>query len=454
MYHPDDTIAAVASAPGGAARGIVRLSGPGVVECVSRSFEPDQAVELADVTRPTMLTGCLNLGLASPLPCQVYLWPGRRSYTRQPSAELHTIGSPPLLEAALRRICQTGARLAAPGEFTLRAFLAGRIDLTQAEAVLGVIDATGRAQLDRALQQLAGGLATPLTALRNKLLDTLAHVEAGLDFVDEDIEFIAQDQVVAQLQAASRTVADLAARMAGRHQTADVVRIVLVGWPNVGKSSLYNALVTAGQALVSASAGTTRDYLSATLDLDGIACELIDTAGADPAASQPIEQAAQHFALDQRLHAHVEVLCLDVTRPLNFWERRQLTDPPDSVTRIVALTKTDQPPGMPAVPGAVATSSRSGAGLDRLRSLLGEAARSVQGAETDAVPATAARCRQSLERAAACLAGALEVAGRRGGDELLAAELRTALDELGQVVGAVYTDDILDRIFSRFCIGK
>src|SRR6185295_14632062 len=137
------------------------------------------------------------------LPCDLFLWPSNRSYTREPIAELHTIGSAPLLKSLVSAACQSGARLARPGEFTLRAFLAGRLDLTQAEAVLGVIDARGRQQLDSALGQLAGGLARPLSALREQLLDLLAQLEAGLDFVDEDIEFITAAELNQQLAAAT-----------------------------------------------------------------------------------------------------------------------------------------------------------------------------------------------------------------------------------------------------------
>ena len=231
MYALDDTIAAIASPPGGAARGIIRVTGSRVRDCLEPLFRPGEPgkvpgkgdrhhlrqmgepgkgdrhhlrqmepvpfslpqmepvpFSLAPLTRPTAVPGLLWLpGLAVPLPCDLCLWPNQRSYTGQPTAEIHTFGSPPLLQAVLRAVCAAGARLAEPGEFTLRAFLTGRIDLTQAEAVLGVIDAGDDRQLHAALAQLAGGLAAPLCGLREELLDLLAHVEAGLDFADEDV---------------------------------------------------------------------------------------------------------------------------------------------------------------------------------------------------------------------------------------------------------------------------
>ncbi len=218
VFHPDDTIAAIASPPGGAARGIVRVCGPSAVNCVATCFEPDNdrnsyefrycdRLDISHIRFPTAVFGQLRLhGVHSPLPADLLLWPTSRSYARQPTAELHTLGSPPLLEAVLRQVCAAGARLARPGEFTLRAFLAGRLDLTQAEAVLGVIDAADRRELDAALAQLAGGLGGPLGQLRERLLDLLAHLEAGLDFADEAIEFSGAADLERQLAEAANEV--------------------------------------------------------------------------------------------------------------------------------------------------------------------------------------------------------------------------------------------------------
>ena len=231
--------------------------------------------------------------LARDLPATLYLWPGSSSYTREPAAELHTLGSPPLLAAMVGQLGCHGARPAEPGEFTLRAFLAGRIDLTQAEAVLGIIDARGRRDLDVALEQMAGGLARPVAALRHSLLDILARLEAGLDFVEDDIEFITTAEIEAELNQITAQVNALTAQLGTRSRLDEAVRAVLVGPPNVGKSSLFNALTQSG-ALVSNTPGTTRDYLTARLDLAGIACELIDTAGVETALSaDEIDRQAQ-----------------------------------------------------------------------------------------------------------------------------------------------------------------
>ena len=281
MHPLDDTIAAVASPPGAAARGIVRLSGPEVAACVGRVFTADGHADWAGAGSPTAFPGHLRLpGVAAPLPCDLCFWPTRRTYTGQPVAEVHTLGSPPLLEAAVEAFCEAGARPAEPGEFTLRAFLAGRIDLTQAEAVLGVIDAAGPDQLRTALAQLAGGLGAPLGSLRDRLLDLLSELEAGLDFADEDLEPLAPERLEAELEAAAGQVARLERQMLGRGEAGELPRVVLTGRPNVGKSSLFNALSGRAGALVCDLPGTTRDYLAAELECHGVRFLLVDTAGA------------------------------------------------------------------------------------------------------------------------------------------------------------------------------
>ncbi|HWB11846.1 MAG TPA: tRNA modification GTPase [Pirellulales bacterium] len=452
MLDPNDTIAALASAPGGAARGIVRVSGLGTLACVEACFVPDGGQPLSAVRRPTALSGVFALpSLTASLPGVLYLWPSSRSYTRQPTAELHTLGSPPLLEALLSHLCLHGARPAQPGEFTLRAFLAGRIDLTQAEAVLGVIDARGRQELDVALAQLAGGLAAPLARLRGDLLDLLAHLEAGLDFTEEDIEFISRHELQRHVSAALAAAERLATQMQARGEGASAVRAVLVGAPNVGKSSLFNAL-TGQKALVSDRAGTTRDYLTARLDLDGVICELVDTAGLAGATADHIETAAQEATRQQQRQAEIELLCLDATRELTSEEEASVREPARR-ERVVVFTKADRPCRAPMITGAIETSSRTGAGLDRLRARLRGLAQA-SNSETSVVAATALRCRESLRQATDALSRVQLLVESAGGEELIVAELRDVLSHLGEVAGVVYTDDILDRVFSRFCIGK
>lgn len=449
----DDTIAAIASPPGAGARGIVRVSGPDAVGCALAVFRPAQAI--AAMARPSAVSGEFRLpSWGAALPGEVFVWPERRSYTGQAVVEMHTLGSPPLLQSLLHAVCAAGARLAGPGEFTLRAFLTGRIDLTQAEAVAGVIDAADPAQLDTALAQLAGGLARPLAGLRSELLDLLAELEAGFDFPDEDLPFLDRASLVARLAAVREAVGRLQSQVQSRAVANDLFRVVLVGSPNVGKSSLFNAL-TGARALVSELPGTTRDYLAARLDLDGAACLLIDTAGHERARAEcgsDLLQAALAMTEEQGHEADLRVLCLDASRALNAAERAILARPDDR--RIVVLTKTDaalaQVPGLPE--GALLTSSVARGGLGALRGAI--RARLVARPRAAAVAGTAARCRESLHLAGESLERALRLADGAEAEELLAAEIRAALEEIGKVAGQVYTEDLLEVIFSRFCIGK
>jgi tRNA modification GTPase len=397
---------------------------------------------------PRVLPG--ELRCAAALPCAAFLWPSRRSYTREPSAELHTIGSAPLVEAALQAVCACGARLAEPGEFTLRAFLAGRIDLTQAEAVLGVIDAQDRRALEVAIAQLAGGLAGPLGKLRGELLDLLADLEAGMDFAEEHIEFVSAAEVSRRLGHVRSRLQTLAETLVARSFTGELPRVVIIGWPNTGKSSLYNALTAGDGAMVSSAAGTTRDYLQCKVDFAGLECILVDTAGTDRVARpESIDAAAQVMAESQRQLADLQILCIDSSRPPNQWERERLRVNGES---LVVLTKCDAPRIASLDRSAIETSAATGQGVERLQAAI--AARVTAKPAGHAVASTAARCRDSVERAIECVTNAFRLVELGTGDELVSAEIRHALDELGKITGAVYTEDVLDRIFSRFCIGK
>jgi tRNA modification GTPase len=454
-----DTIAAIGTAPGGAARGMIRISGPQTVACVEHCFKPtDASQQLTAISSAQVIAGQLELGeQGATLPCELLLWPNEQSFTRQPSAELHTIGSPPLLEAALQTVCHHGARVAEPGEFTLRAFLAGRLDLTQAEAVLGVIDATDSTSFDTALSQLAGGLSQPLAQLREQLLALLAHLEAGLDFVEEDITFISADEIRRQLSSAGKIITDSLEQLANRSEPQILAKVVLVGAPNAGKSSLFNVLLerfgiseTANAAIVSPQAGTTRDYLSGTLEVNGSRFQLVDTAGVEAAPeASSIAGFAQQMTGGQQRQAQCKIHCVEATDSSSI--ESLLTANRDQATLRV-LTKSDMLPKPLGTGSVLPCSSLTGEGITELASAIVTALDN--SLTSGAVASTAARCVDSLRRAEESIRSSLVLVVSGGGDELIAAEIRTALNELGRVVGAVYTDDVLDRIFSQFCIGK
>jgi tRNA modification GTPase len=450
--HPDDTIAALASPPGHAARGIVRVSGPDTRRILEALFTPAGGSP-AKFPRPVpwSYAGTLHVGgLTHAVPVDLYLWPNRRSYTGQPLAELYTISSPPLLEAVLSELFTHGVRPAQPGEFTLRAFLAGRIDLMQAEAVLGVIDAGTERELQTALDQLAGGLSSQIVRLRGDLLDLLADLEAGLDFADEALEFVSHATLVGRLGLAMATVSELLERAGDRMRPTPRPRVVLAGPPNAGKSTLFNALAGARAALVSEIAGTTRDYLTADVTLDGVALSLVDTAGHENLA-EGIDHEAQKRRQEQIDDADLVIWCQPADQPA---VRTPVESRPARHGRVLQLVTKVDLTFSAADFSTLTVSAHRGTGLRELAGVIAaRLSRPAPGAR-QLLGTTAARSRDSLLKAQAALDRALAIARSEADQELLAIEVRDALEEIGKIAGAVYTDDILDRIFSKFCIGK
>ena len=448
MLDSNDTIAAIASPAGSGVRGIVRLSGPEAWSVALAGFIPDVSAPLP--RRAEVRSGRYRLeGLRPTLPASITLWPAPRTYTGQAIAEIHTVGSPPLLNLLLSHCLQKGARHAEPGEFTLRAFLSGRIDLTRAEAVLGVIEARNPAQLEASLQQLAGGLYGPIHDLRERLLDLVAHLEANLDFAEEpDVDPLGREHLARSLETSAADLEALAERLDARERPELNPRVVLIGPPNAGKSRLFNALVGEDRALVSPVAGTTRDYLTAVVDCDGLPVELVDTAGHDEARDS-IEDQAQAFRADQAGRADLLLECL----PADSDESDAGDRGAFSQSRLVIVTKCDRPHENRWAEGSILTSATTGEGLDTLREEIARRIRD-EHSEGDLASTTGARCGDSLKRAGLALRAASETIRAEGGDELVALDLRLAVDELGKVVGAVVTEDILDRVFRKFCIGK
>jgi tRNA modification GTPase len=415
-------------------------------------------------------------GWRVPVPVDLWLWPTSRSYTGQPSAELHLIGAPPIVDAVLEQLYCDGARPARAGEFTLRAFLAGRVDLVQAEAVLGVIDAADHEQLQTALTQLAGGLSRQIAEVRESLLLDLADMEAGLDFVDEDIEFVQREQMLTRIAAALELTERLLQQNADRMVSGTRPRVVLAGLPNAGKSTLFNRLIGEQRAIVSSQAGTTRDYLSAELNWNGLALELIDTAGADT-DSIGIAAQAEQLRQWQVEQADLVVWCssLQATEAESrldkgLWESAlsrgtelmRVWTQCDAGSESVAFCSANERPfsekkatnsSAVAVPNLY-ISALTGEGITDLEAAIVHRFNLQATHRGEWLATTAARSRDSLGRCVENLRGATVAAEQHLGDELISIELRAALDALGEVCGAVHTDDILDRIFSRFCIGK
>lgn len=458
--------------------------------------------------------------------CALFYWPSGRGFTGERAVELHLPGAPPVLDAAVRSICSTGnARLARRGEFALRAFLNGRIDLTQAEAILGAIDARSDGELQTALEQLAGNLSRAFGALRETLFDVLCNLEAGFDFVEEDIEFVSTDEIRAQLQNAISQIDETLDRTRSRGTLDKAPRVVLAGLPNAGKSSLYNRLVQTfgaqnaatenAAALVSDVAGTTRDYLETELTVDDVAFVLVDSAGVEnvqdaektdafendfksanfqtnqtpsenapsesgknAAPPEPSPRALAQLGL-KRVFADASLIlrCRDAASsdfPPDFGA--ELGIPADVPTLDVATKRDDaastalkdeEPSKEKTTPGAnnandaaqgvnapLETSAATGFGVETLGRRIADRLRAEM-ENGEIVPSTAVRCQESLREANDALRRALDLLDGALFDEVLvAAEIRVALDRIGLVVGAVHTEDLLDRIFSRFCVGK
>ncbi|HEY7155209.1 MAG TPA: tRNA modification GTPase [Gemmataceae bacterium] len=439
--HTRDTIAALSTASGPGGRAIVRISGPTSADAIASLFAASEPLAAG---RRCLLSGHLRLPDVAPLPADVYFWAAPHSYTGQDLAEIHTLSCPPLLELLIAQLLRAGCRAARPGEFTLRAFLAGKLDLTRAEAVHAVIESGSRDELKSALKQLAGGMARPLHELRDDLLNLLADVEAGLDFADEDISFVKQEDMLQRLGKALAHVTLLSKQLTQRSVADRVFRVVLTGRPNAGKSSLFNALAGA-DALVSPQPGTTRDYLVHRLDVGGLHVELIDTPGWQ-AETGTIETQAQTLAREQSEQADLLLLCVEAGQAMAAEEDAMCRRPHPPVVTVATKCDRMTPPAE-----VLATSAVTGAGIESLRVLLAERARRHK---QPALAPSLSRCRHHVESCLEQLRRAHGIVLFEEPPELLALELRGALEQLGEMVGTVYTDDLLDRIFSRFCIGK
>ena len=458
LLNADDTIVAIASPTSPAPRGVVRMSGDETLTILKQMGFP-----CSEIKTPRRLATHIELGNPiGKIPVDVLVWPTHRSYTGQPSAELHTYGSLPLLRGLVDKAGRCGARPARPGEYTMRAFLAGRLDLTQAEAVLGVIEAEQRGTLDHALRQLSGNLSQPLERMRSTLLDLLADVEAGLDFVDEDISFISDKDLLERLSAIAVELEQTLRLMQNRGGGSARITVALCGLPNAGKSCLINRLADQQVAIVAPVAGTTRDTVTADVELQGNHLTLVDTAGIEEGETE-VSLQSQAQARRSTNESRVRLWCVDSSSDdfaANATELKELakrTRKSQTIDLWVA-TKTDAAIHSTLTSGPnlpwIQCSALNGDGIDRLKTSISENLKQHDAEEIGSVVGTAARCSQSLHQAIAAIQQAIQLTTHQEGHEFVSAELRIVAQCLGEVTGTVYTDDILDRVFGRFCIGK
>jgi tRNA modification GTPase len=437
----DDTIAAISSAAGPAARMIVRISG-----CAALSVAA--SLEISPSDGPSARREILRFSGIS-CPAWVYQFISPRSYTGEDLVELHIPGNPLLARMLLDWLVARGARQAEPGEFTARAYFHGKLDLLQAEGVAATISAQSDQQLAVARQLMAGELANRLRPAMEMLAESLALVEAGIDFSEERMEFISSAQIAGRIE----TVLDLLQTLVSQSRQFEKLThepsIVLAGRPNAGKSTLTNALAGKSRSIVSPQPGTTRDALSVEITLPHGIARLIDVAGIESSAqtSAPSPQREidrQMRDLAQRTIEQTDILLL-VRDAFDSRSEISLSRPPD----LRVFTKIDlfHPSALPEK--SVAVSAKTGENMESLRNLLDAIAFGSDSA--GATLALTSRHLQSLAEAISALAHARTVLDSL---ELLAAELRAALDSLGRILGIVSPDDILGLIFSKFCIGK
>lgn len=459
----NDTIAAISTPVGEGGIGIVRLSGPEAEAILRRVFQPARA---ADAVEPRRLAYGHVVDPATGERVDEVLaafMPAPHTYTRQDVAEIQAHGGVVPLQRVLALVLRQGARLAEPGEFTLRAFLGGRLTLDQAEAVLDVVQARTAVALRVAVDQLGGRLTGPVRAIRASLLEALAYLTAAIDFPEDEIP---PHDVAASLRDAARRVADLLSTADQGRVYRQGVRTAIVGRPNVGKSSLLNALLRESRAIVTPVPGTTRDTLEEVLNLRGVPFLLVDTAGITQ-SDDVVEQLGVERSRRAIAQADLVLLVVDGSESLEARDRA-IADLVGDRTALLVVNKSDLPavadpaalwdllPPSPrrAGGGVVPMSALTGEGLDALESAMTEAVLGGQVLASDAALVTNPRHQEALARAAASLASAERALAGGLPLDCVSIDVTEAVSALGEITGETVTEDLLDSIFSRFCLGK
>ncbi|HET6253172.1 MAG TPA: tRNA uridine-5-carboxymethylaminomethyl(34) synthesis GTPase MnmE [Puia sp.] len=451
-----DTIVALATPPGIGAIGVIRVSGPEAFAIVGRLFA---GKDLTTQSSHTLHVGILKEGDEQLDEAVVSLFRGPRSYTGEDVIEVSCHGSPVVLERVIQAVVRGGARLAKAGEFTQRAFLNGKMDLAQAEAVADLIASQSAAAANTALHTIRGGFSRALRELRERLVSFSALIELELDFSQEDVEFADRRQLYHLIGEASETTTALLQSFRLGNVIRNGVSVAIVGKPNAGKSTLLNTLLNEERAIVSEIAGTTRDTVEETLNIGGIVFRLIDTAGIREHTADVIEQIGVGRSLEKMEQADIVVYLFDVREAVNGdgvgAEVRE-----DLITRgkafLLAGNKVDMADGLVAMryPEEVLISARDGRGIDVLKRRLVDLVLQGETAIGDGAVVTNVRHYEALQKVEEGLKTI-----RRGLDDLLpgdllALDIRHCLHYLGEITGEITTEERLGYIFSKFCVGK
>lgn len=457
----EQTIAAIATAMGEGGVAIVRISGTAAVAIADQAFRPRRGAPLAARRSHTVTYGWAINGQGERLDEALALvMRGPRSFTGEDVVELHVHGGTIAVRRALDQVLRAGARLAEPGEFTKRAFLNGRLDLTQAEAVAEVIRAKTDRAMNAAMQHLSGVLGGEVRAIRDRLLEVAAHLEAEIDFPELDLETQTLQRVREGCEWSLAQVDELLKGAQQGRILREGFRVVLAGRPNVGKSSLMNRLLRENRAIVTPIPGTTRDLIEEWISLQGVPVVLSDTAGIRETADL-VEQIGVERTLAALDRADLALVVVDASAGLDPADLEVIAKLPATVARFGVLNKLDKISGEAtaltaqleeALKGTVvAVSAETGEGLDRLEAAILERAGL---ADQEAKLVVNARQAESLRQAREHLVAALETAAAGFGSDLISVDVRAAWVTLGEVTGETAADDLLDQIFSRFCIGK
>jgi tRNA modification GTPase len=446
--HLDDTIVAISTPPGRGGLGVVRLSGPQAREIAApllrlkHGLEPQRAA-FGDLIEPEIQEKIDEV--------VVTYFAAPHSYTTEDVLEISAHGSPVVLRRIVEACLAGGARMAEPGEFTLRAFLNGRIDLTQAEAVRDLIDAQTLFQARTAARQLGGSLSHAVAPHKQKLVELIATLEAGVDFAEDDVSVLPWEDVRSRIDALSAPLRDLARSFAYGKLVREGLTLAIVGRPNVGKSSLFNRLVERERAIVTATPGTTRDLVTETVSLGGIPVHLVDTAGIRHALDEA-ESIGVRKSMEALAEADVVLLVIDSSQKLPQ-EDHELFGRVDERRTIVVANKSDLVGDGAECPG-VRTSAITGEGIEELRQEIQRHVHAGSGGERESAMLTNVRQQQAVNAAISSLDAARKAAETNTPHEMLLLDLYAALRSLDELTGATTTDDILNLIFSTFCIGK
>ena len=453
----DDTIVALATPPGVGALGIIRLSGKKAIEVVNALFP---SKDLTKKASHTLHVGYLKKGTTILDEVVVSLYKAPRSYTGEDIVEISCHGSPFIHQQVINACLQEGARLAKPGEFTQRAFLNGKLDLAQAEAVADLIASNTEASHQTALKNIRGGFSNLLQQLREQLIQFSALIELELDFSQEDVEFVDRTQLQALVQAAHRQTQQLLQSFRLGNVIKNGVSVAIIGKPNAGKSTLLNALLNEDRAIVSDIPGTTRDTIEEVLNIDGILFRLIDTAGIRTHSTDVIESVGIEKSLAKMKQADVVLYLFDANEITPEELDRVVNDmKAQGVRPLLVANKVDlmdeaaMRQKFQTVAGVLFIAAKSALHLEVLKQRMVDMVLQDE-VKTESVIVTNARHFHALQEVNKSLEDVLEGLANKIPGDLLALDIRRCLHYLGVITGEVSNEDLLDYVFSKFCIGK